>query len=313
MSNNTKHDEKPGILQKFASLLGLITASLYFVGWIYRWQYYGFFQLEIITLDFSFQSFLFLPLQVFFGSIQAVFKTILAIVLIVVLIDLAIWFVEGLGCNLERDRIKQLEKKQTLKNKILSQKKSKSLIPKIWRSLAQLNPIKFDYLKFLISFIKEIIVIVAILAGLFFIAKTQGVADARRDAINNSSTLPVITLIVKEDKTVLGRKLDDIFTNPPLKGYRIFGDKGLFDDIRTTELNDVYNQEQPRVWRLLLEQEHWLYLIRTLPSNIDAKRRPPVLAIQKAISGEQMMILSPQPVTPNTPEYITPEQFKNKK
>ena len=309
MSNNIKHGQKPSVLQKFASLLGLITASLYFVGWIYRWQYYGFFQLEIITLNFSFQSFLFLPLQVFFGSIQAVFKTILAIILIVVFIDLVIWLVESLECNLNCNYIDQVDKKQTLKNNILSYKKSKYLISKIWRSLGRLNPIKFDYLKFLISFIKEIIVIVAILAGLYFIAKTQGVADARRDAINNSSTLPVVTLIVKEDKTVLGRKLDDIFTNPSLKGYRIFGDKGLFDDIRTTELNDVYNQEQPRVWRLLLEQDNWLYLIRTLPSNVDAKRRPPVLAIQKA-SGEQMMILSPQPVTPNTPEYIIPKQLK---
>ncbi len=309
MSNNIKHGEKLGILQKFASLLGLITASLYFVGWIYRWQYYGFFQLEIITLNFSFQSFLFLPIQVFFGSIQAVFKTILAIVLIVVLIDLFIWFVEGLGCNLERNYLDRGDKKQVLKDNILYQKKSKLLIPKIWRSLTKFQPLRLDYLKFLISFIKEIIVIVAILAGLFFIAKTQGVADARRDAINKSSTLPVITLIIKEEKTVLGRKLDDIFTNPALEGYRIFGDKGLFDDVRTTELNDLYNREEPRVWRLLLEQNNWLYLIRTLPSNVDAKRRPPVLAIQKA-SGEQMMILSPQPVTPKTPEYITPEQLK---
>ena len=157
MSNNTKHNEKLGILQKFASLLGLITASLYFVGWVYRWQYYVFFQLEIITLNFSFQSFLFLPIQVFFGSIQAVLKTILAIVLIVVLIDLAIWFVEGLGCNLERDRIKQVDKKQPLKNKIFTHKKSKLLISKIWRSLAQLNPIKFDYLKFLISLTYQIV------------------------------------------------------------------------------------------------------------------------------------------------------------
>ena len=43
MSNNTKHDEKPGILQNFAGLLGLIIASFYFFGWIYRWQYYVFF------------------------------------------------------------------------------------------------------------------------------------------------------------------------------------------------------------------------------------------------------------------------------
>ncbi len=299
MSNNIQHGEQLGVLQKFASLLGLITASLYFVGWIYRWQYYGFFQLDIITLNFSFQSFLFLPLQVFFGSIQAVIKTILAIILIAILIDIVIWLIEGLGCNLNNHNIEGLDRNQSSTESYIIQK-FKLLIAKIGRLITRYNFIKLDYLKFLIFFIKEIIVIVAILAGLFFIAKPQGIADARRDAINKSSTLPVITLIIKEEKTVLGRKLDDIFTNPTLKVYRIFGDKGLFDDIRTTELNDLYDREEPRVWRLLLEQDNWLYLIRTLHSNVDAKRRPPVLAIQKA-SGEQMMILSPEPVTPKTP------------
>ena len=311
MSNNSKHDEKPGILQKFASLLGLITASLYFVGWIYRWQYYGFFQLEIITLNFSFESFLFLPLQVFFGSIQAVIKTIFTLIFIAIVIDIAIGLVESLGCNLDNQNTDRPTKNQPQTYSYINQK-TKLLIAKIWRSLPGFNFIKFDYLKFLISFIKEIIVIVAILAGLYFLAKTQGVADARRDAINQRSTLPVVTLIINEEKTVLGRNLDDIFTNPTLEGYRIFGDKGLFDDVRTTELNDFYDREQPRVWRLLLEQDNWLYLIRTLPSNVEAKSRPPVLAIQKA-SGEQMMILSPQPVTPDTPQYITPKQLENNK
>ena len=71
-------------------------------------------------------------------------------------------------------------------------------------------------------------------------------------------------------------------------------------------MNDFYNKRQPRVWRLLLEQENWIYLIRSLPSNVAANRRPPVLAIQKA-QGEQMMILSPQPVTPDTPRYVIPK------
>ena len=309
MSNNIQYEKNSDILQKFASLLGLITASLYFVGWIYRWQYYGFFQLEIITLDFSFQSFLFLPLQVFFSSIQAIIKTIFTLVLIAISIDITIWLVECLRCNLNNQNTDKTAKKQPLIESYINQQ-PKLLIIKTWRSLAKFNFIKFAYLKFLLSFIKEIIVIVAILAGLYFLATTQGIADARRDAINNSSTLPVVTLIINEDKTVLGRKLDDIFTNPSLKGYRVFGDKGLFDDIRTTELNDFYDQEQPRVWRLLLEQDNWIYLIRTLPSNVKAKRRPPVLAIQRA-SGEQMMILSPEPVTRKTPQYITPKKLKN--
>ena len=305
MSNNIKHGNKLGILQYFASLLGLITGSLYFIGWIYRWQYYGFFQLDIITLNFSFNSFLFLPIQIFFGSVQAVIKTIIVIIFIAISVDIFIWLIESLECNLDNTNTDRLEPKNPLAKSYIN-KKSKSLRAKIWGSLTRFNFIKFDYLKLLLSLIKEIIVIVTILAGLYLVAKSQGVADARRDAFNSSSTLPAVTLIIQEEKTVLGRKLDDIFTNPSLKGYRIFGDKGLFDDVRATELNDFYNKRQPRVWRLLLEQEHWLYLIRSLPSNVAAKRRPPVLAIQKA-EGEQMMILSPQPVTPDTPQYVIPK------
>ena len=303
MSNNI---DKPSILGKFASVAGLIAASLYFVGWIYRWQYYGFFQLEITSLNFPAESFLFVPLQVFFGNSQAILKAILAIIITAIVIDLVIWLVEILGKILD-NKIKQLDKQQCSVDSYKS-KKQKPLIAKIWLSRTRFNIIKFDYLKFLVSFLEEIIVIVGILAALYFLAKSQGLADARRDAINSSSTLPVITLIVNEENTVLGRKLDDLFTNPSLKGYRIFGDKGLFDDVRTTELNDFYNREQPRVWRLLIEQESWIYLIRTLPSNVEVKTRPPVLAIQKSF-GDQLMILSPEAITPDTPQYITPKPF----
>ena len=305
MGNNIKHGNQLGFLQYFASLLGLITGSLYFIGWIYRWQYYGFFQLDIITLNFSFNSFLFLPIQIFFGSIQAVIKTIFVVILIAISVDISIWLIEILECNLDNQNKDRLELKDPLAKSYIN-KKPQSLIAQIWGNLTRFNFIKFDYLELLLSWIKEIIAIVTILAGLYLVAKTQGVADARRDAFNSSSTLPAITLIIREEKTVLGRKLDDIFTNPSLEGYRIFGDKGLFDDVRATELNDFYNKRQPRVWRLLLEQENWIYLIRSLPSNVAANRRPPVLAIQKA-SGEQMMILSPQPVTPDTPRYVIPK------
>lgn len=307
MSNNTQHN-KSSILSKFASVASLIAAVLYFVGWIYRWQYYGFFQLEIASLNFSAQSFLFIPLQVFFGSKKAIIRTILSIVAITILFSFIFWLFEILAEQISRienllrmaDRhiIGIVDRQQKLIN-TRQIKKQKSWLIKIWLFLTRLNIIRFHYVKFLLPAIEEIIIVAGILAVLYFLANTQGYADARRDSLNSSSTLPVITLIINEQKSVLGRKLDDPFSNPSLKGYRIFGDKGLFDDVRTTELNDFYNQEEPRVWRLLLKQDSWIYLIRTLPSNSDRKRRPPVLAIQKTL-GDQLLILSPEPIKPDT-------------
>ena len=51
--NNTQ------ILGTFASILGLLGIFLYFTAWIYRWAYFGYFQLEITQLSFPFRSFFF--------------------------------------------------------------------------------------------------------------------------------------------------------------------------------------------------------------------------------------------------------------
>ena len=67
MSNSNQNT----ILSQFASVVALLGSALYFTGWIYRWSYFGFFQLEVTTLNFPFESFLFVPLQVFLGSFAA--------------------------------------------------------------------------------------------------------------------------------------------------------------------------------------------------------------------------------------------------
>jgi hypothetical protein len=48
---------------------------------------------------------------------------------------------------------------------------------------------------------------------IFWLARWQGVTDARRDAGQNS-TLPVVALITLEEKFAVGCNLDDIFTDP---------------------------------------------------------------------------------------------------
>lgn len=46
-------DNNPDInpLGKLASLIALLAIALYFTGWVYRWTYFGFFQVEVTTLN----------------------------------------------------------------------------------------------------------------------------------------------------------------------------------------------------------------------------------------------------------------------
>ncbi|MEH2214032.1 hypothetical protein [Nostoc sp.] len=147
--------------------------------------------------------------------------------------------------------------------------------------------------EFLRSLVNEIVIVSWVLIVIFWLARWQGIADARRDAGQNS-TLPVIALITPEEKFAVGRKLDDIFADPSLKGYRIIGDRGLFEDLRRREDTDIIsNPKQPRVWRLLLERGGWIYLFRALPPNAKPDELLSVLAIQESDKGH-IIIRSPE-------------------
>jgi hypothetical protein len=136
------------------------------------------------------------------------------------------------------------------------------------------------------------VIFLTVLIFIFWLARWQGIADARRDAGQNS-TLPVVALITPEEKFALGRKLDDVFADPSLEKYRIIGDRGLFDDLRGKEDTDISNPKQPRVWRILLERGGWIYLFQALPPNAKANERPLVLAIQQGEKGHTV-IRSPE-------------------
>jgi hypothetical protein len=155
---------------------------------------------------------------------------------------------------------------QLLLSRIISATQHKrSWTAKQLKSLAEFGFGQLRSVEFLRSLVNEIVIVSWVLIVIFWLARWQGVADARRDAGQNS-TLPVVALITPEEKFAVGRKLDDIFTNPSLKGYRIIGDLGLFDDLRGREDTDIItNPKQPRVWRLLLERGGWIYLFRALP------------------------------------------------
>jgi len=279
VSGTTPPTNEPNILGTFASLVGLLSIALYFTGWIYRWAYFGFFQLEITTLDLPFESFLFVPVQVFLGSFWAVFKTALAVVITVVLIQLTLWGIQLIGNKLAGNSYQSQSPVPQGRAK-----PNKEGINRIVRSLPQFNTMKFPR-----SLLKETVIVAWILIILFWFARWQGTVDARRDAVNDTSLLPVVTLVTSE-KSGLGRQLDDLSTNPPLKDFRIIGDKGAFDQLRGRETNDTTEQTNPRVWRLLINRNNQFYVFSALPKNASANERPLVLSV----SEKQLMILSPE-------------------
>jgi hypothetical protein len=254
------------ILGTFASLLGLLGIFLYFTGWIYRWAYFGWFRIEIHRLDLPLRSFLFVPIQVFCGDFVAILRTLLAIVVVAIAIRFTLWISSPLPSY-----------------RIVNQSKRKfhqCFFP--LRSLAGVIP---DALR------KDLIAVIWMLIILFLLARYQGESDAPRDAVNDTSTLPVITLVLPEKQIAIGRNPEDVFIDPSLKGYRIIGETRLLEDLWGKETNDS-KMNPPRIWRLLIQNNNWIYLFRALPADPKDDERPAVLAIREDREG-QLMILAP--------------------
>ena len=115
-SNN--HPNEPKILATFASLLGVLAVFLYFTGWIYRWAYFNFFQLDITTLDLPLESFFIVPFQVFLGNFWALGKTLLAIVASIFLIYISMWLL-NLSRNSHTSRQHRLRPRLSQKLQII--------------------------------------------------------------------------------------------------------------------------------------------------------------------------------------------------
>lgn len=95
MSTSSPPNNPSNILTRVASIVGLLAAALYFTGWIYRWAYYAFFQIEVTTLNLPFESFLIVPLQVFFGNLGAgdfttLLRSLFTIIVAAILIQLTL-------------------------------------------------------------------------------------------------------------------------------------------------------------------------------------------------------------------------------
>jgi hypothetical protein len=271
VSQNPPSNPETTILGTFTSILGLLSAALFFTGWIYRWAYFGFFQLEVTTLDLPFESFLFVPIQVFLGSFPVFCRTMVVVILTALLIKLTLRAIEWLSIKLTKN-----PNQSGTSTPQPGQKRNRRRVGRIARSL-----------------LNETIIVIWILVALFLFARWQGIADARLDAINDTSNLPVVTVLFTAEKNIaLGRQLADLSTDPPLEDIRIIGDKALFDQLRGRETNDTTDPENPRVWRLLINRGGQLYVFKALHKNASDKERPLVLSI----SEKQLLILSPEAI-----------------
>jgi hypothetical protein len=151
---------------------------------------------------------------------------------------------------------------------------------------------------------RDLVIVAWVLIALFWLARWQGTEDAWRDAVNQSSTRPIVTLISPSDKFALGATLDDELIQdegkspdiPALKNLRIFGDVEQFRRLYGKGTNQS-NSSDLIVWRLLIEGGNWLYLFPALPKR-QADLRTPVVAVNTGDGRVQSVILSLPKVSP---------------
>ena len=295
MTASPQPTPESNILGNFASVVGLLGVALFFTGWIYRWSYFYCFQLNVITLDLPVESFFLVPLQVFLGDGWTILRSAIALLLTAIAIYLSLWLVNSINKTVAA-------KINGTITRWLSYPYGRRFrwLHRFLNSWQQFNVNRYNSIKLLRALLDEIIIVSWLLLVLFWSAYHQGIADARRDAGENSS-LPAVALIGKQDSMALGRKLDDPTLRLDPKGFKAIGDAGLFTDLIKRDYTDINNPQEPRVWRLLLERGNWIYLFPALTKEqqTDPKARPPVIAIQPNQSGAQLLIVSPEPSQPS--------------
>jgi hypothetical protein len=260
LSSNSANSNPPTTpLAAFAGFIGVLSIFLYYSGWIYRWAYFASFALDIKSLNFSTESFLFVTIQVFLGDF---YKFLSFIILIII----DICCIKVILCLLKEPASVPLRPLQ------------RNLIG-IRSAIAKLLPG---------DLIKDLVIVACLLISLFFFARQQGVNDAYRDVISSTSTRPAITLIGPEAKLPLGQNYVGL-TNSELKGSNFIGDKKALDAIVPIGA-DYKGPKTERVWRLLAENTNWVYLF---PSGDYAPGKfPSVLSINTGEGRIQFLILS---------------------
>jgi len=279
---------KPSPLGAFAGLVGVLAIFLFFTGWVYRWAYFGFFEIDVNSLTFPAQSFLLVPIQVVLGDPGKLGWAILATLLVVELIKATLWLLEPAPAALSPGKT-GAKFSQFLENL------HRCPLFRGVRGLTDLFPPTLR---------RDLVIVAWILITLFWLARWQGTVDARRDAVNQTSTRPIVTLVSPSDKFALGANLDDGIVSdqaknpvyPALKNLRIFGDVEQFRSLYARGINRS-DSSPAIVWRLLIESGNWLYLFPASPDQ-PPDQRPLVLAVNTGDGRVQSLILSRPKVNP---------------
>ena len=155
----------------------MLGVFLYFTGWIYRWAYFSFFQLEVTTLDLPLESFLIVPFQVFLGNFWIFCKTVVAVVSVVLLIRLTLWLLTSPNNQV-------VNSPNQLRSRLAgyAQKLHNTWVVQRLQAFAEIFPPSLRY---------EIIIVVWVLIALFWLARLQGTIDARPVSYTHL-TLPTI-------------------------------------------------------------------------------------------------------------------------
>jgi hypothetical protein len=266
-NSSTPESSKGGGFTSILSIASLIGAALFFSGYVYRWAYFSYFLLDIAELNFPAETYPIVPIQVFCGTPWLVLRTLLFVFLTAMVIRAVLWGLQ----TIERWR-----------------RRLPNLVP---RGSRFLTSGLVELTNAMSTLLHEVVIVIGILIMLFWVSRCQGTADAQRDAYNDTSKLPMIALVIpdKDKNVALGRLLADPKIDPALTGFRYFGDRALFDEIYRKEDN-ISSTGKDEFWRILLSQENWMYLFKSMSGTPQKNNFPVVLAIQQKEGGQQLIL-----------------------
>jgi hypothetical protein len=161
---------------------------LFFTGWVYRWAYFGFFEIELNSLNLPAQSFLLVPIQVILGDTGKLGWAVLATFVVIGLIKATLWLLQPFPSATSSGRA------QSKFSQFLQGLHQFPLLRGV-RWLTDLFPPPLR---------QDLIIVAWILIALFNLAQWQGIEDAWRDTVNRSTTLPLVTLVSPGDKFAFG-------------------------------------------------------------------------------------------------------------
>ena len=250
--------KEKALLGTLSSLIALFSILLYFTGWIYRWAYFTYFNININALDFSFESFLFVPIQVAFGGPWISLRSIITLLISSKLLSIFLGFVFN-----DRDNAQSIIKLVSLPESKAGRWLSRFLITSFPKEL-----------------VRDIVIVLWILFTVFWMARYQGWEDAKSDA-KVSSSLPFISLVANDESFSIGRDPSALDQKRSAEGIRIIGDSQWYEYIKRNDVNDSINTENITAWRLLITTEDDLYIFISLSLDSKEEERPLVLSMRK--------------------------------